>query len=280
MTMMAASARQALFGERKMGCLYKITSPNGKSYIGVTSGTADSRWKAHVSRTKEGRPQAINRAIAKYGADSFVIVTLVEHDDFARLLELEREYIILHKTKTPNGYNLTDGGEGVSGRIITDAQRDNISKAQRKRFKRPDQREMAKSASKKAHRVLMRMHEENRIDGLPRWRVRKKEETLKAKLGPDGFNKECSRRISEAMRRPDVAEKIAKCARERSASPSWRAKISESKRGKSWGKMPDSTKALIAERRREEWRNPEKRAIRLRALELARAAKAAKSAAP
>ncbi|MHB1236934.1 MAG: GIY-YIG nuclease family protein [Gallionella sp.] len=37
-----------------MGCLYQLIFPNGKSYIGISSNTAEQRFKAHCQNSKNG----------------------------------------------------------------------------------------------------------------------------------------------------------------------------------------------------------------------------------
>jgi predicted GIY-YIG superfamily endonuclease len=59
-------------------------------------------------------------------------------------------------------------------------------------------------------------------------------------------------------------------ARARAANPEWCKKISDLKRGRSWGSMSKEAKEKIASRRRAEWQDPEMRKKRLVALEKAR----------
>lgn len=53
-----------------MGCLYKLTFPDGKAYIGITTGTATERFSEHVYWARKGRTYCVNAAIRKYGHDS------------------------------------------------------------------------------------------------------------------------------------------------------------------------------------------------------------------
>ncbi len=97
-----------------MGCLYRLDFPNGKSYVGITSKTAEWRWKTHVQEAKQGK-YLINLAIRKHGPESVKLTTLAQADDWAELCALERAAIIQHGTRSPHGYNVTDGGEGTPG---------------------------------------------------------------------------------------------------------------------------------------------------------------------
>ena len=97
-----------------MGLLYKLTFPNGKMYLGITSGTARRRRILHRHHAKKGRPGAIQAAIRKYG-DCFSMNVLLIANDWQFLCEMEQRAIAVFRTKTPDGYNLTDGGEGAVG---------------------------------------------------------------------------------------------------------------------------------------------------------------------
>lgn len=93
-----------------MGCLYQITFPNGKSYIGITRKTAEQRFATHRYQSKGKRAYAICEAFRAHGADNAVVTTLVIGDyDF--LATLEPAAIAAFGTKAPYGYNMTDGGE-------------------------------------------------------------------------------------------------------------------------------------------------------------------------
>lgn len=94
-----------------MGCLYRLTSPTGKQYIGITLKTAENRFVRHAKQSKNGRACAISAAIRKYGPESFVVETLVIADDTDYLRSLERSAIVKFKTLSPRGYNLSGGGE-------------------------------------------------------------------------------------------------------------------------------------------------------------------------
>ena len=98
-----------------MGCLYMLTSPSGNRYIGITKFTAEKRFKDHVysAGCARRRNTPLSNAIRKYGEDTFGINTLVVADDWAYLQELERRAVKAYDTISPNGYNLTAGGEGV-----------------------------------------------------------------------------------------------------------------------------------------------------------------------
>lgn len=97
------------------GVLYMLTFPNGKSYIGITRRTAESRFAEHVAFARSGRKKyAVHAAIEKYGPESVIVKSLASAD-WAYLKEVEVRAIAAFGTLAPSGYNLTQGGEGVVG---------------------------------------------------------------------------------------------------------------------------------------------------------------------
>jgi group I intron endonuclease len=107
-----------------MGCLYKIEFPNGKEYVGISSTTAAQRFKGHCAG-KNG--QLVVRALRKYGKNNVNVKTLVVANDWKYLCLLEQRAIKAYATKTPHGYNMTDGGEGTLGCIPSEESRRKMS---------------------------------------------------------------------------------------------------------------------------------------------------------
>lgn len=124
-----------------MGFLYLIESPTGKRYIGITSQDLKARWRAHRAHAKRCLEGHLQKAIRKYGSSNFTCKPLVRADDYEYLKELEKRAIVSFRTKHPNGYNHTDGGDGVLGVKITKAQREKRSLSQKKSFLNPQRKE-------------------------------------------------------------------------------------------------------------------------------------------
>lgn len=99
----------------EMGCLYRLTFPNGKIYVGWTSLTARQRLEGHKLDARSNSDHLVHKAIRKFGEGSICIDTLVIADDCEYLKQLERLAIKVFHSKMPQGYNMTDGGEGVKG---------------------------------------------------------------------------------------------------------------------------------------------------------------------
>ncbi|OGP67109.1 MAG: hypothetical protein A2031_07885 [Deltaproteobacteria bacterium RBG_19FT_COMBO_43_11] len=114
-----------------MGCIYQAKNLiNGKCYVGKTVKSLNRRVSRHVEAAKTNSNSYFHNAIRKYGLESFQWVVLYQNDDELKLLEMEREFINLLNTKIPNGYNLTDGGQGMSGHIPSLETRIKLHKAQ------------------------------------------------------------------------------------------------------------------------------------------------------
>ena len=97
--------------------VYAITNTvNGKRYIGMTEQPLNRRWMEHKCAAKAGVKTALHAAIRKYGVKAFTVEVLVSVEAAAgrkTLGAIERAMIAEHKTLSPQGYNLTLGGDGL-----------------------------------------------------------------------------------------------------------------------------------------------------------------------
>lgn len=93
------------------GYIYKYTSPSGKSYIGQTTRSLAER-AGHNGKNYKGC-SLMFRAIQKYGFEAFEVEILAEVKK-EQLDDYEKKYIVIFNTLSPNGYNLTEGGDGFS----------------------------------------------------------------------------------------------------------------------------------------------------------------------
>ena len=132
-----------------MGIIYKLTSPSGKSYVGLTTQQIEKRmWKHKRGR----RCRLLSRAIEKYGFDTFKLEVLDENVPNRELGELERTRIEEHGTLAPNGYNLSTGGE--TGFHFTNCTRKVQSAATSKSWTDPTVRAKRVSGLKEYHQKL------------------------------------------------------------------------------------------------------------------------------
>lgn len=113
-------------GDGAVGIIYKITClVNGKIYVGQTRQKLSKRISKHKYFSKRGRP-GVDAAIAKYGWENFTVEVL-EVCPVKMLNEREIFWIRELNSKAPNGYNLTDGGDGCTGFKHTAESRAKIS---------------------------------------------------------------------------------------------------------------------------------------------------------
>jgi len=94
--------------------IYKLTSPNNKSYIGQVNENKGilNRFKQHINTSKRDinkGSRLLNKALIKYGHNNFKIEKICKvHKNIKDVTE--QLCISLYKTLTPNGYNLQTGG--------------------------------------------------------------------------------------------------------------------------------------------------------------------------
>ena len=96
-----------------IACIYMLTSPSGKRYIGQTINLKNRMQKYACNDSKA--QVAIYRAIKKYGWKSFDVDILLEvkrNDNVREILNIfESAFIRKLNTIDPYGYNLTYGGD-------------------------------------------------------------------------------------------------------------------------------------------------------------------------
>jgi group I intron endonuclease len=122
-----------------MAELYRLTSPSNKQYIGIAKNGLQNRFSVHVAEAKSGSSTALHKAIRKYGSDAFVKEILVV-SDYEYIRDLEIKAIEAFKTMSPNGYNLTIGGDGTNGYYHTDCTKQKMSDLAKTRMADPERR--------------------------------------------------------------------------------------------------------------------------------------------
>ena len=97
------------------GVVYLIWNKiNGKKYVGQTRQSFKRRIVEHKRDSKKSKV-GVDAAIKKYGWDNFRCGVIKSCVSKAEMDYWEKFFILVLKTKKPNGYNLTDGGEGIVG---------------------------------------------------------------------------------------------------------------------------------------------------------------------
>lgn len=102
---------------------------SGKRYVGQTCTSLIRRWQRHVRTAERGSRTALSGAIRKYGSSAFKVETLVSVGSKAEMDFYEIGLIRSLKTKSPEGYNLTGGGEGSFGLTPSEDTRKKMSEA-------------------------------------------------------------------------------------------------------------------------------------------------------
>lgn len=100
----------------------------GLSYVGMTKHDYLVRWNDHVVaakysvKTGKTSPMLITRYLVKYGVDAFVVLLIAQAFGIENAKKLERYFIDYYSTRSPQGLNLTMGGDGIWGYKFTSEQ--------------------------------------------------------------------------------------------------------------------------------------------------------------
>ena len=93
--------------------IYKSTNKiTGKIYIGQTTHTLDKRIKGHIKESKIESNRPFMLSINKYGEDNFTFETIDSANNLDELNDKEVYWINFYDSVSPNGYNVTGGGQG------------------------------------------------------------------------------------------------------------------------------------------------------------------------
>lgn len=94
-------------------CVYKLTFPDGKMYVGKTKCLKD---RVHLYSNKEHSTCKVDAAISKFGIDNVDVEIVCKVDGIKKsdlelvLSVLEIKYIRDIDTIYPKGYNVSSGG--------------------------------------------------------------------------------------------------------------------------------------------------------------------------
>ncbi len=104
--------------------IYKAENKiNGKIYIGQTTLSLEKRIRQHLSKKRDAFPLAVK----KYGLDKFTIEVIDIAGSPEMLSWKEKYWIRLYNSMTPNGYNLTAGGD--KNYIVSQGTKEKIQQA-------------------------------------------------------------------------------------------------------------------------------------------------------
>lgn len=113
--------------------VYMHIFPNDKKYIGITCKKPNARWEGGSGYNESHQPIMYN-AIQKYGWENVQHKILYQNLTFEEASNIEKELIKKYKTNCRRygndyGYNMTDGGEGTTGHIVSAEGRRKMSEA-------------------------------------------------------------------------------------------------------------------------------------------------------
>ena len=115
-----------------MNEVYLITNRvNGKRYVGITCRGYQERFKEHIYEALNGSTTILHNAIRKYGVDNFDLMLLESDIPDELISKREQHYIALYNTfySSGIGYNMTEGGGGMSGYKHTEDAKHKISES-------------------------------------------------------------------------------------------------------------------------------------------------------
>ncbi|MCP1335136.1 GIY-YIG nuclease family protein [Futiania mangrovi] len=194
-----------------MGCVYLITSPSGKQYVGQTTDRLSARWRSHVwdALNRPAGCRAVAHAIRKYGADAFSVEMLHESDDLDELNRLEAFEIAQRGTLAPGGYNLRTGGDNSLPSDETRARqtaglKKYWSNNARARKRHSDIFKARLACAEERNRSISAL---KRCIADPEW-VRRRADSLKARLAEPEVRQRRVEQISERWADPAFHQRV------------------------------------------------------------------------
>jgi group I intron endonuclease len=177
--------------------IYQITNTvNGKIYIGKTTKTIEERFQRHTYNANAKSQTHLYRAIRKYGTEAFITTELESgFDNEDALNEAEIRYI----AELNPHYNMTAGGEGMSGFNPSSETRKKISKAMKgKKLSEQTKRKMSEVRKGKKHPEERKRKIGDALKGKPKSEehIRKISKAFKGRK----LSEETKRKISDAKK--------------------------------------------------------------------------------
>lgn len=203
-----------------MGVIYlRTNSINGKQYVGQATNLKERQYSWNcVSKSYAGN--VIDNARKKYGVEAFDFEILKECKD-DELNKWEMYYIKKLNTKTPNGYNMTDGGDGANGLSWSEESK----RKQSERFKGKNHPNYGKCFSEEHKRNISKALKGRKF--TEEWR-RKQSESHKGKKQSEETKRKRIEKLKGKPKSEEARRKIGEANRLRMYSEETRRKISES----------------------------------------------------
>ena len=208
--------------------VYEHRFANGVSYIG----------KGRLARVHAGRSSRLNsiywvRLFDKYGSPSIAILAGPLDNDLACLVEIEA--IAQRRALKAPLCNLTDGGEGATGRYVSAAERERMRDRSRAFF-------MNNPEYAKANAIRMAA-----MNSEPT-RAKINADRLKSVLADPEVKARAQEKRTSTMRTDRVREMASSASKARWSDPEMREKIMQKLRGRDYSKLSPAMKALFADK--------------------------------
>lgn len=164
------------------GAIYLIKNNiTEKCYVGQTRQKVNTRWCNHKTKLNSGthHSKKLQKEWVIYGQEAFDFVEIFNTKDRAYLNDVEKQ--IIEEIKP--FYNMTSGGAGSKDRVISDAERELISKRLKSKWKDPVWKSRQIELLKKAHKTdaaLAQIKAVQHLGTLKRWEGHTKKEKKKA----------------------------------------------------------------------------------------------------
>ena len=226
--------------------IYRVTyRARGWAYIGITSGSAEARWAAHVRAAHNRSKTLFHRTLRKHGCDAFRWEVLEFAASMEDAKQRERQLIARYNTMAPNGFNLTSGGEGVLGFKLAPEVCARMSAALKGKKRTPEQ--CARIAAAQVGKKLSQEHKD------------KLSKVFKGGTHTPEARAKISARFKGVPKSPEHTAKVAVINRQRAEymfTDEYRAKMSAIKKGH----IPSAeTRAKMSEAAKARWLRPEYR---------------------
>jgi group I intron endonuclease len=130
-------------------CAFNIIS--NKAYVGYTRELLFVRRNAHLKSANDESQYHFHKAIRKYGAHTFIWITLQCCSSIEQLKHYEQEWI-RELGSFANGYNMTKGGDGTNGywegKTLTQEHKKNIGNGNKGKIVSVETRKKLSEAAK------------------------------------------------------------------------------------------------------------------------------------
>lgn len=250
--------------EKTLGEVYLVTClTTNKQYVGITARGYLNRWRKHVLTAKK-KTTGLHGDIAKYGESNFKIEVIesklyANRDRMAKWLFNRERYWINYYHTYENGYNLTIGGDGVTGahkskvikKLLAEMMKDLYDRHPEekiKRLKRAHEKlndpEYKKVNSERVRAYFAKPENRAKVSQLTKEGMNKLPEIVKERIRKTQFKKGNIPWCKGKQLSEDIRKKISESEKGRIAwnkgipmTEEQKRKISESKRGKpTWNK--------------------------------------------